>query len=74
MSRGSSQGGKFMIDQKLKKALFKTHGIELESGDTVDFQHNYADYAIVDVIVTDFYTGQQFTLYTYDSRKGIFPY
>jgi hypothetical protein len=74
MSRGSSQGGKPMIDQKLKMALFKTHGIELESGDTVDIRYNYADYAIVDVIVTDFYSGQQFTFYAYDTRKGTFPY
>lgn len=63
-----------MIDQKLKMALFKTHGIELESGDTVGIRYNYADYAIVDVIVIDFRTGRQFTFYAYDTRKGTFPY
>ena len=63
-----------MIDQKLKTALFKTHGIELEPGDTVDLQHNYADSTIVDVTVTDFYSGQQFTFYAYNIKKGTFLY
>lgn len=59
---------------KLAKALMKTHGVELEPTDAVSFEHNYCEPTIVDVVVTDAYTGKVFTFECFDTRRGKFPY
>ena len=58
----------------LSKALFATHQVELDPGDKVEFVHNYAGHHIVDVIVTDVYTGKSYIFPCFDTRTGVFPY
>ena len=42
--------------------------------DRVEFEHNYCEYTLVDVVVTDFYTRKQYVFECFDTRLGIFPY
>ena len=58
----------------LAMALLETYKVELEPMDRVEFEHNYCEYTLVDVIVTDFYTRQQYIFECFDTRLGIFPY
>lgn len=58
----------------LSKALFATHQVELDPGDKVEFIHNYAGRHIVDVVVTDVYTGKSYTFPCFNTNLGVFPY
>ena len=58
----------------LFKALLETHKVELDPGDKVELLHNYAGRHVVDVIVTDFYTGKSYTFPAFDTALGVFPY
>jgi hypothetical protein len=62
------------MDDKLKLALLETHQVELDPEDKVEFEHNYCEDTLVDVVVTDCYTGKQFTFEWFDTAKGIFLY
>lgn len=59
---------------KLERALFETHGVELEPTDVVRFVQNYCEPAIVDVVVEDTITGGVVTFECFDTRIGVFPY
>lgn len=59
---------------QLRKALLETHKVELDIGDDVELQQNYCEPTIVDVVVTDHYTGKQFTFHCFDTFRGTFPY
>lgn len=59
---------------KLSKALKETFGVELEDCDKVELEHNYCNYMIVDVIVTDGNTGKKNNFLAYNTKLGIFPY
>lgn len=58
----------------LSKALFTTYQVELDPGDKVEFIHNYAGHHIVDVVVTDVYTGDSYIFPCFDTNTGVFPY
>ena len=58
----------------LSEALFTTYQVELDPGDKVEFVHNYTGRHIVDVVVTDFYTGKSYTFPCFDTNTGVFPY
>lgn len=58
----------------LSRALLATHQVELDPGDKVEFVHNYAGHHIVDVIVTDVYTGKSYAFLCFDTNTGVFPY
>ena len=58
----------------LAKALWDTFQVELDPTDVVSFEHNYCEPTIVDVVVTDAYTGKVFTFECFDTRTGEFPY
>lgn len=58
----------------LEKALFDTHGVILEKGDVVKFEHNYCSSAIVDVIVVDGNTKERAIFPAFDTELGVFPY
>ena len=58
----------------LCKALWETHQVELDPGDKIELQHNYCGHHIVDVVVTDVFTGKSYTFYCYDTATGVFPY
>lgn len=59
---------------ELVAALKKTHGVELEENDKVEFEHNYCDHAVVDVVVTDGNTNEKYTFPAFNCRFGGFPY
>lgn len=58
----------------LAKALMEIYQVEIDSKDTVVFEHNYCGYHIVDVTVTDWYTGKSYTFPCFDTNTGVFPY
>ena len=58
---------------QLREALLETHKVELDISDKVEFQHNYCEPTIVDVVVTDGYTGKQATFHCFDTFGGTFP-
>jgi hypothetical protein len=62
------------MDEKLKLALWETYQVELDPWDRVEFEHNYCEHTLVDVIVTDFHTRKQYVFECFDTAKGIFPY
>ena len=62
------------MSRELATALRETFGIELEPTDAVTFEHNYCEYTMVDVIITDTKTGEEFTCELFDTTNGIFPY
>jgi hypothetical protein len=57
----------------LEKALFETHGVELDSTDVVRLEQNYCEPTIVDVIVIEA-SGKRWFFGGYDTTLGIFPY
>ena len=63
-----------MDNMTLAEALKKTHDVELEDGDKVEFEHNYCEHTLVDVIVTDINTGEKHTFKAFNTRFGSFPY
>ena len=58
----------------LSKALFATYQVELDPGDKVELVHNYAGHHIVDVVITDVYTGKSYAFPCFDTNTGVFPY
>lgn len=63
-----------MFQSKLAKALFETHGVELEPTDVVRLEQNYCEPTIVDVVVEDTRVGKSFRFECYDISRGCFPY
>ena len=63
-----------MLQSTLAKALFETHGVELDPTDVVRLEQNYCEPTIVDVVVKDTVTGESFRFECYDTRRGCFPY
>ena len=59
---------------QLAKALWETHGVELESTDVVRLRQNYCEPSIVDVEVEDTITGEVVTFECFDAHTGTFPY
>ena len=59
---------------KLAKALWETHGVELEPTDVVRLRQNYCEPSIVDVEVEDTITGYRMVFECFDTAKGCFPY
>ena len=62
------------MSEMLVKALRDSFGVELESTDEVTFKHNYCEYTVVDVVITDTKTGEIFVGVAFDTKLGIFPY
>ena len=60
--------------ERLQKALLDTHGVELDPGDQIEIVGGYCSPTIVDILVTDVYTGQVHVFECYDSARGVFPY
>lgn len=58
----------------LSEALFTTYQVELDPGDEVKFVHNHAGRHIVDVVITDVYTGKSYVFPCFDTNLGVFPY
>jgi hypothetical protein len=61
------------MGEALKKALFESFGVELESSDKVTLEHNYCEPTIVDVVVTDS-NGKRYSFDCFNTTLGIFPY
>lgn len=62
------------MSKRLAEALRESFGVELESTDVVTFNHNYCENTVVDVVITDTKTGEEFTCEMFDTTNGIFPY
>ena len=62
------------MSEMLAKALKETFDLELDPTDVVTFEHNYCEYTIVDVVITDTKTGERFVGFNFDTKLGIFPY
>lgn len=62
------------MSRRLATALRETFGIELLPTDVITFEHNYCEYTMVDVIITDTKTGEEFICELFDTTNGIFPY
>lgn len=58
----------------LKRELLKRFGFELEAGDQIEFEHNYCDDNITDVVVVDHQSGKKYVFEAYDLKRHIFPY
>ena len=58
----------------LKKALKMTFDFELEKEDYIEFEHNYSDENIVDVVIIDHRTGDKYIFDAYDLKRHCFPY
>jgi hypothetical protein len=59
---------------KLERALWETHGVELDPTDVVRLEQNYCEPTIVDVVVVDTITGYKVVFEWFDTRTGVFPY
>lgn len=62
-----------MIQSTLAKALFETHGVELDPTDVVRLEQNYCEPTIVDVVVIEA-SGQRWFFGGFDTTRGCFPY
>ena len=59
--------------EALKKALWDSFQVEIEPGDTINLSSPYCDKTIVDVLVTDGYTGKVFIFEGYSMTRQAFP-
>jgi uncharacterized protein YlxP (DUF503 family) len=62
------------IMNNIKEELKKQFDVEVEENDTIEYEHNYMNHMIVDVIVTDAETKEQHTFQAFNLEYGKFPY